>query len=246
LETIMLEEMTWPIVEKALEEGYRAVIVPIGSVEQHGHHLPLATDAYLGEALARRLAERLGKTLVAPVIRPGCSVHHMAFPGTLDVTPQTLMQVVKDVCASLDHHGFETIILLPSHGGNFAPVATITQEIAPKLKASLVALTDLMGLITKMQEGAVEAGISREAVGGHACAGETSVLLAYKPELVRREAMRPGYIGPFTSKYVRKGFKAVTPTGVLGDPRPSTKEAGEKIIEKVTEMYLATLKRELE
>ena len=246
MDTLMLEEMTWPLVEKALRDGYRTVLVPVGSIEQHGPHLPLATDTLLGEALAKRLAEKMGKTLVAPVIRPGCSVHHMGFPGTLDLSPGTLMSVVKEVCFSLDHHGFETIILLPSHGGNFAPVQTATQEIAPKLKANLVALADLMGLITKMQEGAVEAGIPREAVGGHACAGETSAILAYRPDLVRKEAMKPGYIGPFTSKYVRKGLKAVTPTGVLGDPRPSTKEAGELIIEKVTDMYLAAIKRELE
>ncbi len=107
MDTIMLEELTWPLVEKALNEGYRTVIVPVGSIEQHGYHLPLATDAFLGEALSRRLAEKLGKTLVAPVIRPGCSVHHMSFPGTLDVSPDTLIRVVKDVCFSLDVHGFQ-------------------------------------------------------------------------------------------------------------------------------------------
>ena len=244
--TIMLEELTWPLVETALKEGYKTIIIPVGSIEQHGHHLPLATDTLIGEVMAKRLAEKMGKTLVAPVIRPGCSVHHMSFPGTLDLSPDTLMRVIKDVCFSLDHHGFENIILLPSHGGNFAPVSTITQDIAPKLKANLIALGDLMVLITKMQEGALEAGIPREAVGGHACAGETSVLLAYRPDLVRMKAAKPGYIGPFNSKYQRKGFRAITPTGVLGDPRPSTKEAGEKIIEKVIDMYLATIKLELE
>jgi creatinine amidohydrolase len=244
--TVMLEELTWPLVEKALKDGYKTIIVPVGSIEQHGYHLPLETDSLLGEALAKCLALKMGKTLVAPVIQPGCSVHHMAFPGSLDLSPSTLMSVIRDICFSLDHHGFENIILLPSHGGNFAPVATITQEIAPKLKANLVAMGDLMGLITKMQEGAVEMGIPREAVGGHACAGETSILLAYRPDLVRMNDAKPGYIGVFTNKYQRKGMRAITPTGVLGDPRPSTKEAGELMIEKITEMYLAAIKRELE
>jgi creatinine amidohydrolase len=102
-----------------------------------------------------------------------------------------------------------------------------------------------MGLIGKMQEAAVEMGISREAVGGHACAGETSIMLAYRPDLVRMKEAKPGYIGPFTTMYQRKGFKAVSPTGVMGDPRPSTKEAGELMIEKITEMYLTAIKREL-
>ena len=187
----------------------------------------------------------MGKTLVAPVLRPGCSVHHLAFPGSLDVSPTTLMAMIRDVCFSLDHHGFENIILLPSHGGNFAPVATVTQEIAPKLKANLIAMGDLMGLIGKMQEAAVDMGIPREAVGGHACAGETSIILAYRPDLVRMQDAKLGYIGPFTSKYQRKGFRAVTPTGVMGDPRPSTKEAGLLMIEKITDMYLTNIKREL-
>jgi len=96
-----------------------------------------------------------------------------------------------------------------------------------------------------MQEAAVDMGIPREAVGGHACAGETSIILAYRPDLVRMQDAKPGYIGPFTSKYQRKGFRAVTPTGVMGDPRPSTKEAGLLMIEKITDMYLTNIKREL-
>jgi creatinine amidohydrolase len=243
--TIMLEELTWPLVEKAMKDGYKTVLVPIGSIEQHGHHLPLATDSLMGEALAKRLAEKLGKTLVAPVLRPGCSVHHLAFPGSLSVSEETLMAMISDVCFSLDHHGFENIILLPSHGGNFAPVATVTQEIAPELKANLIAMGDLMGLIGKMQEAAVEKGIPRETVGGHACSGETSIIMAVRPDLVRMKDAKPGYIGPFTRKYQRQGFKAISPTGVMGDPRPATKEAGELMIEKITDMYVAAIKREL-
>ena len=245
IKTVMLEELTWPLVEKALKNGYKTVLVPIGSIEQHGHHLPLATDSLIGEALAKRVAEKMGDTLVAPVIQPGCSVHHMAFPGSLDVSPTTLMSLIRDICFSLDHHGFENIILIPSHGGNFAPVATIIQEIAPKLEANLIAMGDLMGFIGKMQEAAVEMSISREAVGGHACAGETSMILAIRPDLVRMKDAKPGYIGPFTTKYQREGFKAVSPTGVMGDPRPATKEAGRLMIEKITEMYLAAIKREI-
>lgn len=244
METVLLEEMTWPMVEKALEEGYKTVVVPVGSIEQHGHHLPLGTDTYFGDCLGRRLAEMLGKTLVAPTIRPGCSVHHMAFPGTISVSTDTLMRVIEDVCISLDRHGFENIILVPSHGGNFAPVLTTTQEIAPQLKANLIALGDLNGLIAKIKEAAAEVGVPDDAVGGHAGAGETSFMMAYKPHLVRTSDMKPGYIGPFTNKYVRIGFKAVTPTGVLGDPRQASKEAGERIIELITEMYAEVLKRE--
>lgn len=245
METILLEEMTWTMVERAIEEGFRTVVVPVGSIEQHGPHLPLGTDTYLGDCLGRRLAERLGNALVAPTIRPGCSGHHLDFPGTISVSTEALIRVVEDVCASLDRHGFENIILLPSHGGNFAPVQTATQEIAPRLRANLIALADLEGLIERMREAAVEAGVPEEAVGGHSGAGETSFVMAYRPELVRSSEMAPGYIGPLTRRYVRRGFKAVTETGVLGDPRHASREIGERFIELVTEMYLEELEREL-
>lgn len=127
METIRIEEMTWPMVKRALEEGYKTVIVPVGSIEQHGPHLPIGTDAYFGDCLGLRVAEKLGKTLVAPTLRPGCSEYHMDFPGTITLSTETLMHVLRDVCVSLDRHGFENILLLPTHGGNFAPVLTATQ-----------------------------------------------------------------------------------------------------------------------
>lgn len=245
METILLEEMTWPLVEKSLQEGYNKVIVPIGSIEQHGHHLPLGTDSYMGDLLGREIAKKLGKTLVAPTIKTGCSVHHMDFPGTVSISTDTLMKLIKDVCESLDRHGFETIILIPIHGGNFAPVLTVTQDIAPQLKANLIAIGDLRGLISKMKEGAKISGIPVDAVGGHAGAGETSLILAYKPQLVRLDSMKSGYIGSFTNKYVREGFKALTETGVLGEPKYASKEAGERITELILEMYVEKIKNEL-
>jgi len=241
-----LEKMTWPMVQQAMEQGYKTVIMAVGSIEQHGPHLPFGTDTYLGDCLATRLAEKLGKALVAPTLRPGCSEHHMDFPGTISISPEVLIEVVKEVCISLDRHGFENIILVPSHGGNFGPVQVAVQSIAPMLEANLMAAADLMGLIELMKEKVAATGQSPDAAGGHAGAGETSFMLAYKPELVRRDAWKPGYIGPFTSKYVREGFKAVTPTGVLGDPTVASSEAGEMIIEAVTDMLVAAVKRELE
>jgi len=246
MDTIHLEKMTWKMVEEAITNGYKTVVLAVGSIEQHGHHLPLATDTYLGDVLATRTAEKLGKTLVAPTIRPGCSEHHMTFPGTISISPELLIELLKEVCLSLDQHGFENIILIPSHGGNFGPVGVAVQSIASQLNANLMAVTDLMGLIRVMKEGIIAIGRHPDAAGGHAGAGETSILLAYKPELVRTDMWKRGYIGPFTSKYVREGFKAVTPTGVLGDPMVGTAEAGEIIIDKASDMMVEAIKKELE
>jgi len=246
METIRIEEMTWPMVKKAIEDGYRTVVIPVGSIEQHGPHLPTGTDTYIGDLFGVRLTEKLGNALLAPTIRPGCSEHHMDFPGTITVSPTTLIQVLKDVCSSLDHHGFENILLVPTHGGNFAPVLTATQEIAPRLKANVIALADLNRLINSMNAAMAEFGVSAEDAGSHSGAAETSLMMAYKPNLVRRKKMKVGYRGPLTSKYVRKGFKAVTPTGILGDATKASKEAGDRMIDLVTDMYVEAIRKELE
>ncbi|MEM3615123.1 MAG: creatininase family protein [Candidatus Methanomethylicia archaeon] len=74
---IKMEDISWVEVKEALENGFDTVIVPIGSIEQHGPHLPLGTDTFISEVLAVRIAEKLSKTLVTPPITPGCSQHHM-------------------------------------------------------------------------------------------------------------------------------------------------------------------------
>jgi creatinine amidohydrolase len=118
MRTKKLSEMTWRMVEEAIDQGYRTVIMAVGSIEQHGHHLPLSTDEHLGDCLSEKLAEKLGDALIAPTIRPGCSSHHLPFSGTMSVRHETLIEYLKDICRSLDHHGFDNIVIIPSHGGN--------------------------------------------------------------------------------------------------------------------------------
>jgi creatinine amidohydrolase len=113
--------MTSPEVCKEVARGRSTVVVPFGAVEQHGPHLPLDTDAVLGDRLGLLLAERLD-ALCAPTVRIGCSQHHLAFAGTISLRPETLGMIVRDVVDSLAQHGFRRIILLPTHGGNERPL----------------------------------------------------------------------------------------------------------------------------
>src|ERR671930_1310322 len=115
--------MTRPEVDAAIKGGKHTAVVVAASSEQHGPHLPEATDALLGEELAGRLARRLGDALVAPVIRPGCSEHHMSFAGSLTIPAQVLMEILDAYVASLRRHGFARIVVTSSHGVNF-PVLT--------------------------------------------------------------------------------------------------------------------------
>ncbi|WP_435176758.1 creatininase family protein [Halorussus sp. AFM4] len=236
---VELAECTWEEVEAALDAGTDTAVIAVGSVEQHGPHLPLIMDALAGDELARRIAERLGDALAAPTIRPGCSGHHMEFPGTITVPAETLMDLVRSYCRSLDAHGFEHLVLVPTHGGNFAPVDTVVPEVAREIDANVVALTDLEGLMELQNEGLRAAGVEYEEPVVHAGAVETAVVLAVAEGLVRTDRLEVGREGEVsTARLLSEGFAAITENGVLGDPREATPEAGEAILERITDAYV--------
>ena len=122
-----LAKMTSPEVRAQIVNGRTTVVVPFGAVEQHGPHLPLATDAILGDHLGAMIAERLNG-FWAPTIPIGCSKHQVAFPGTLSIRPETLRMIVHDLVESLVGHGFRRIVLLPTHGGNEEPLKRAATE----------------------------------------------------------------------------------------------------------------------
>ncbi|WP_058991831.1 creatininase family protein [Haloarcula sp. CBA1127] len=234
--SVCLEELAWPEIESALENGTRTVIIAVGSIEQHGPHLPLNMDTLDGDELSRRMAVEMGDALAAPTIRPGCSGHHMEFPGTITVPPETLMDVIRSYCRSLDTHGFEHIVLVPTHGGNFGPVKTVAPDIARDLEAAVIPLADLDEHKQLLNEGLSKAGIEYEQDVIHAGAAETAIVLAIDEGLIRTEAIESGPEGDISpARLLSEGFKSITENGVLGDPTAATTEAGEAIIENVVE-----------
>lgn len=243
--SVQLEDMTWTDVETALEDGIRTAVVPVGSIEQHGPHLPLKMDTLAGEAVCERIAEKLGDALAGPAIQPGCSAHHMEFPGTITISPETLMDTIESYCRSLDDHGFECIALVPTHGGNFGPVNTVAPEVARDIDATVVALADLEENMALMNEGMAEAGVEYQEPSIHAGAAETAVVLAVEPDLVRTDRLEPGAEGKISgARMINEGFDAVTENGVLGDPREGTAEAGEAIIERMATAYAEQIEAE--
>jgi len=109
-----IAQLPWPEIRTHVQAGRRTIVVAFGATEQHGPHLPLATDTLLGDELARRVAERLD-ALIAPTVTIGCSSHHLAFAGTLSLTDETFAAVVRDLVDSFARSGFERAVLLPSH-----------------------------------------------------------------------------------------------------------------------------------
>lgn len=244
-EPVRLEKYSWTEIKRTLEEGTRTVIVAVGSVEQHGAHLPLITDTLAGDELSRRIAEKLGDALAAPTIRPGCSGHHMEFPGTITIPSETLMDIIRSYCRSLAEHGFEYIVLVPTHGGNFAPVTTVAPEIGREIDADIIALADLDEHMILMNQGLHEAGVEYEEPVIHAGAAETALVMAIDKGLVRPEELEVGYEGEIsTTRLLSDGFRSITENGVLGNPREATAEAGEAILEKITAAYVERIETE--
>lgn len=243
--SVRLEECTWPEVETALENGRRTAIVAVGSIEQPGPPLPLNMDALDGDELSRRIAAELGDALAAPTIRPGCSGHHMEFPGTITVPPETLMDLIRAYCRSLDDHGFEHVVLVPTHGGNFAPVSTVAPEIAREIDANVIALADLDDHMALLNEGLRDAGIEYQEDVIHAGAAETAMILAIDEGLVRTDRLEAGPEGSIsTARLLSEGFKSITENGVLGDPDEATPEAGDAIFDAVTAAYVERIEAE--
>jgi creatinine amidohydrolase len=242
---VLLEKMTFGEIQTALAEGRRDVVVPCGAVEQHGRHLPLDVDAVHADRLAQEVAQRLGTALVAPTIRVGVSPHHMAFPGTLSLRPETFEAVYSDYCRSLAAHGFRTILCFSGHGGNFAPLADMEQRLDDLVgpDCRVIVFADLHGLIDVWREAVGDAGGDPGSVGGHADVAESSVYSYLRPGEVRTDRLERGYTGPVDDAVLQRlftgGIQALSDTGVMGDPHGLSSAIGEVCVQRVADMIAA-------
>ena len=243
-----LERMTWPEVDAARDAGVDAVLIPIGSTEQHGRHLPLDTDCLIARELCRLAAQAAEddglRVLVAPTLNVTLSWYHMQFPGSLRLSTTTFLQVFREVCDSLAHHGFERLIAVNGHGGNIAALTVAvnhTMETTGR-RVFLVQWWDLAADVLAEIEGPMI----------HAEEAETSIALALGQRMIeaqtsrdafdRGEAVRAAGL-PWTSfgKYgmTHKGpgvvvpmdmLRDITASGVVGDATKARRETGERVV----------------
>ena len=202
----------------------------------------MLVDAEHGTRLAEATARRMGRTLVAPTVRVGCSSHHLAFAGSLSLECSTLEAVARDYCTSLAHHGFTDLCLVPTHGGNFGPLAEVTPELdeAAGPECRVRAFTDLNGLLelwTRVVETVTGHG---DRVGGHADIAETAFTLAFRPDLVQASLAEEGFTGTVDDELLdrgfREGFDVISANGILGDARGASAELGERILDEEATM----------
>jgi creatinine amidohydrolase len=241
-----MEQMNWPEIKQAIASGFTTAVFAVGSTEQHGPHLPTMTDARIGDDLAVRVARKLGRALQARTIDLGVSEHHLAFPGTISLKPETLSLILRDTIDSLVRHGFKRIVIIPSHGGNFA---TVRQAIEAARKAhpevEVTGFTDLLALTAFLEKTSARHGVSAGEAGAHSGENETSMMLALEGGLVAADRFAPGYIGPLGEAEMKvifaKGMPALTANGVLGDPRTASAEKGEDYLDQWAEFVISKI-----
>lgn len=224
---------------KALADKEKAVVVlPIASVEQHGPHLPLFTDSLIvQEVLDRSLALLPADVQVwmLPLLCYGRSTEHTAFAGTITLTSETLIKVLKDIAASVARGGFHRLAIVNGHGGNTEIIDFVIRDIREETGLLVFALHVYLRVATPTT-GLTEAEMT---YGIHAGDLETSILLRCHPELVRRELApsslpahlttfkHPPFMGPLTFAWLTPD---ISQDGVLGDATLASSEKGERFL----------------
>ncbi len=241
---LTLDRLSWEEFRDYLADGTDLALIPVGSTEQHGPNGSFAVDAGRAEIFARKLAERLyPKAFSVPVFSYGVSPHHLHFPGTLSLRPETFMMLLRDVIDSLYQHGVRKYFIINGHGGN-APALTLTlgelKRDYPDIKAGWASFTAL-GL------DAVRDQVTSR-VYGHACEIEMSQAMYLAPWTVK-EARSAGAVCASTNKgpgafpiHWAQGFEEMTENGALGDARNARWDWGRDMVE----LALDRLTEELE
>lgn len=237
-----LADQAWPDLGDYVAEESVAV-VPLGSTEQHGPHLPLATDHLIAEALAREAAERAGY-LCTPTINVGVSTHHMQFHGTMSVDPPEFRDYVESFSRNLTYHGIDRIVYVNAHGGNMEHL----REVGRRLRQDEVAFA-----VEWMWDESIPELVSSifEHNGPHGGPKETAMIMHIAPELVHEdrlaEARDDGLMdisaGNLTKHGARNFYDAIdnSENGVFGDQTDATPEKGAELFEAATEQLVQLL-----
>jgi len=238
--------LTGPEIRAVAGRADALAVLPIGSLEQHGPHLPVITDTASASAAAIRGARLVASeipVLVLPGLWTGMSEHHLPFGGTISLNFDELRGVIRGIVRSLRALGFARLLIVNGHGGNVEPLAVAAREMAHEFGLPVIACTPWFLTRAKVAEIADTA-----ETPAHACEGETSVMLAVAPELVRTERFedavrqRPEPVQRYEGFSRFWSFSERAPvTGVRGDPRTATAEKGEKFLDIQAETLAAAM-----
>jgi creatinine amidohydrolase len=202
--------------------GSPILVVPVGSCEQHGPHLPLHTDTVVASALARALAERRGDCVVAPALTITASGEHQGFAGTLSIGNAAMSDLVIELVRSADWS--QGVVFVNGHGGNATAMAGAGDTLTRESRRMLVWWPSMHG---------------GDPPAGHV---ETSLMLALAPDEVRLDRAVAGPV-PAIAELVRAGVQPLSPSGVLGDPTRASGEEGRRMFDELATQLLAAVAR---
>ncbi len=239
--------LTGPEIRAVAARTDALAVLPIGSLEQHGPHLPVITDTASASAAAIRAARLVADelpVLVLPGFWTGMSEHHLPFGGTISLNFDELRGVLSGVVRSLRAIGFARLLVVNGHGGNVEPLAVAARELAHDYGLPVVACTPWY--LTRRQTAEIAETAETPA---HACEGETSVMMAISPDLVRTDRLddavqqRPEPVPSYEGFSRFWSFTERAPvTGVRGDPRSATAAKGERFLDVQAEALAAAMR----
>lgn len=237
-----LPAMTLSQIEAIPEKETAPVIIPTGAIEQHGHHLPVGVDSFMGQAWLENTLPKLDASVpcyVAPPITMGKSNEHVGFPGTLMISKKSLRRLLRSIVHQLYDWGFRTMAILNTHGGNISVVLYTIRELQSELDVNIGVLP----------HGGVDYGISEQEAtyGFHAGEIETAWLLEITDGLVDMSRAAKEFPASIEDKAELKPEGApatfswvtadVSETGVMGDATIATQEKGKRWLEMASAKY---------
>jgi creatinine amidohydrolase len=214
----------------------RVAILPIGSFEQHGNHLPLTTDTVVACVIAQHLAARY-ELFVLPPVTISCSHEHEGFAGTVSVSAGTLISILNDIRESLARSGIMQLVLVNGHGGNYV-LSNIVQEanVEARRLALFPGRTDF---VTARRAAEMETSVTEDMHGGE---WETSILLHACPDLVRSTYDQNDHDAPERPHLLITGMQGYTSTGIIGRPSAASAAKGKTALGSLVETFDDLLK----
>jgi creatinine amidohydrolase len=216
--------------------GATVAVLPVGSFEQHGSHLPLSTDTLIACLIAQQVADAYGLFLLPPVTI-SCSHEHAAWPGTVSISAATLHAVINDVARSLETSGVHRLLIVSGHGGNYV-LSNVVQEASvagPRMA--------LFPTNAEWRDVRTAAGLETTAHDDmHAGELETSILLHALPELVGADYAEADHDGGARAHMLSLGLRSYTTTGIVGRPSLATAEKGKVVLDHLTSLAATHLK----
>jgi creatinine amidohydrolase len=246
-ETYLYSDLTWPELRDAVKRQ-PVVLLPVGSVEDHGPHLPLDTDNAMPTRICHDTARRIpDEALVMPTVPYGFNWHHIDFPGTIGIQWDNFVNYMTDITKSVAYHGFKKILIVDGHGSNLPLVDIVARRTIMEtdaLCASMIYTNLIVDIAREIRESDVPGGMA------HACELETSLYWHVDPERVQPEKFQKE-IGLPPSQFIWLDLTDPSPvqmmewwstfshTGVVGDPTAASKEKGARIYEALIDRMVA-------